>query len=72
MNEGFIECPEVVGKKIESLRIYKDSGEGTEVQIDFPDGTSFNFTISMTPKIEAAVIRPGIGPPEILHQYELW
>jgi hypothetical protein len=36
MNDDFIECPEVVGKQIEALRIFKDTGEGTELQIDFP------------------------------------
>jgi hypothetical protein len=71
MEDNFIECPEVVGKQIESLRIYKDSGDGTEIQIDFPDGTSFSCNFSANPKVEASIIRPGVGPPEILHRYNL-
>lgn len=38
MDEDFIECHELAGKQIEALRIYKDTGDGTELQIDFPDG----------------------------------
>ena len=71
MKDDFIECPEVVGKQIEALRIYRDSGDGTELQIDFPDGTSFSFCITTDPKLEASVIRPGVGPPETLHTYDL-
>ena len=71
MRDDFIECPEVAGKQIESLRIYKDSGDGTEIQIDFPDGTSFTCCFTANPKLEASVIRAGVGPPETLHKYAL-
>jgi hypothetical protein len=73
MEADIIECPEVAGKQIESLRIYRyrDAADGTEIQIDFPDGTSFTCSISTTPKVEASMIRPGVGPPEILRSYVL-
>jgi hypothetical protein len=70
MNDDFIECSEVVGKKIEALRIFKDTGEGTELQIDFPDGTIFTCCFASKPAIEASISRPGVGPPEVLQKYE--
>ena len=71
MSDDYIECPQVSGKTIKVLRIYKDTGDGTEVLIDLTDGTSFTFSLSMKPTVEAAVIRPGVGEPEILHSYDL-
>jgi hypothetical protein len=71
MKEDFIECPEVAGKQIGRLRIFKDTGEGTELQIDFDDGTSFTCCINVTPTIEASIIRTGVGLPESLHKYDL-
>jgi hypothetical protein len=71
MSDDYIECPQVSGKTIKTLRIYKDTGDGTEVLIDLTDGTSFTFSLSINPTVEAAVIRPGVGEPEILHRYDL-
>ncbi len=71
MDESFIDCPEVVGKQIEALRIYKDTGDGTEIEIDFPDGTSFSCCFAAKPAIAASMIRSGIGPPEILKKYDV-
>ena len=71
MDEDFIECREVAGKQIEALRIYKDTGDGTELQIDFPDGTSFSCCFAAKAAIEASMIRPGVGPPDILKKYDL-
>jgi len=47
MSDHYIECPQVSGKTIKALRIYKDTGDGTEVMIDLTDGTSFSFTLSI-------------------------
>ena len=71
MKEEFLECAEVAGKQIKSLRIFKDTGEGTEVQIEFEDGTSFACRFHVTPTIEASIIRSGVGFPESLHKYDL-
>ena len=71
MSDDYIECPQISRKTIKVLRIYKDTGDGTEVLIDLTDGTSFTFSVSIKPTLEAAVIRPGIGEPEILHRYDL-
>ena len=71
MTDDYIECPQVSGKTIQALRIYKDTGDGTELLIDLTDGTSFSFILSVKPIAEAAVIRSGVGEPEILHRYNL-
>ncbi len=71
MVKAYIECEEVIGKIIQALRIYKDDGEGTELQIDFPDGTSFTCCFAVKPALEVGLIRPGVGHPEIIRAYNL-
>jgi hypothetical protein len=58
-------------QKEEALRIYKDTGDGAEIQIDFPDGTSFTCCFAAKPAIEASIIRLGVGQPEVLQKYDL-
>ena len=41
MERNYVECPELSGKTIQSFRIYRDTGDGTDVQIELTDGTSF-------------------------------
>ena len=41
MREDYVECADLSGKTIQTLRIYKDTGDGTEIQIELTDGTSF-------------------------------
>jgi len=67
----FVECPELAGKTIKTLRIYKDAGDGNELQIDLTDGTSFNCCFSVKTNIEASMLRPGPGEPEAIHKYDL-
>ncbi len=69
MNDDFVECVELAGKTIHTLRVFKDTGDGNELQIELTDGTSFNLCFSAKIKIEASVIRAGIGTPETLHSY---
>jgi hypothetical protein len=71
MSDDYVECPQLSGKTIQSLRIYKDSGDGTELLIDLTDGTSFTFTLSVKQIGEAALIRSCVGEPEVLHRYDL-
>lgn len=71
LSSTFVECPEVSGKTIQSLRIYNDTGDGTELLIDLTDGTSFSFNLAVKSVAEAAVICSGIGEPEVLHRYDL-
>jgi hypothetical protein len=49
MTDDYVECSQVSGKTIQSLRIYKDTGDGTELQIDLTDGTSFMCSFSVRP-----------------------
>jgi hypothetical protein len=66
-----IECPEVTGKTIRVLKIYRDPIEGTEMHIDFSDGTSFSCCVAARQSTEASlVVCGGPGEPEVLHRYE--
>jgi hypothetical protein len=71
VDENFVECAELTGKTIQSLRIYRDSGDGNELQIDLTDGTSFNCCFSTKTNIEASMLRAGAGEPETLRKYDL-
>ena len=71
MSEGYVECPELSGKIIKLVRIYQDEGDGTEMQIDLTDGTSFSCSFCVKPSFEASVIRTGSSVPETLHTYDL-
>lgn len=69
MTEDFVECKQAIGKTVSSLRVYRDSGDGPELQIDFSDGTSFNCSFASKPTFEASLIRPGAGEPEVLQRF---
>ena len=71
MAEEFVECPELCGKTIKLVRIYHDEGDGTEMQIDLTDGTSFSCSFCVKPSFEASVIRTTSSVPETLHTYQL-
>ena len=71
MTCAYVECKEVVGKTIHALRIYRNDGDGTELQIDFPDGTTFTCCFCVAPALEASFIRPGVGHPEVIRNYDL-
>lgn len=68
---AFVECEEVAGKTIGALKIYRDSGEGTELQIDFADGTTFTCCFNVRPALEAGLIRAGVSHPEVIRAYDL-
>ena len=69
MADGYIECLELAGKTVESLRLYRDNGESHEVLIDFTDGTSFNCCLEVKSSAKASLFRSGIGTPEVLREY---
>lgn len=71
MTEDFVECRALTGKTIQTLRIYRDTGHGNELQIDLTDGTSFNCCFCTRTNIEASMLRAGAGEPESLHKYDL-
>ena len=70
MNTDFIDCPEVAGKTIQLLRIHRDVGEGTSVQIELTDGTSFTCYVTVRPAVEATLYRGGTGAPETIRDYK--
>jgi len=63
MQEDYIECSELSGKTILTLRIHKDAGDGTDVQIELTDGTSFSCCLSNQPAVKASLYRGGVGTP---------
>ena len=71
MQEDYVECPELSGKTIRTLRIHKDTGDGTDVQIELTDGTTFYCCLSNQPAVKASLYRGDVGTPETLHRYEV-
>jgi hypothetical protein len=71
MTGDYVECSDMSGKTIQALRIYKDTGDGTELQIDLTDGTSFSCSFLAKSVVEASLIRAGSGEPQVLHKYDL-
>lgn len=71
MEQNYVECPEVSGKTIQTLRIYKDTGDGTDVQIELTDGTSFTCSLSHQPTVRASLYKGGAGTPETIRDYDV-
>ena len=70
MKTDFIDCPEVAGKTIQLLRIHRDTGDGTRVQIELTDGNSFTCYVKVRPDVEATLYRGGVGAPETIRDYK--
>jgi hypothetical protein len=70
VNTDFIDCPEVAGKTIQLLRIHRDTGDGSRVQIDLTDGTSFTCCVMVRPAVEASLYSGGAGAPETIRDYK--
>jgi len=71
MQDDYIECPELLGKTIQTLRIHRNPGDGTNLQIELTDGTSFSCCLSNQPTVKASLYRGGVGTPETLGSYEI-
>jgi hypothetical protein len=69
MSGDHFACPELAGKTIKNLKLYKESPDRCEVMIEFTDGTSFTCALDIRSTIKASLIRTGIGTPEILSEY---
>jgi hypothetical protein len=67
----FIDCPEVFGKTIKSLRLYPESVDGVEAIIEFADGTSLSWCTVRKSNTKATLFRSGIGAPEVLNEYDI-
>jgi hypothetical protein len=61
-----VDCPEVVGKTVKSLRLYSNEAE---IMIEFTDGTSFTSSCESRLALKASLIQTGIGTPEVLKNY---
>ena len=64
-----VECPEVVGKTVKSLRLYSTDKSDAEIMIEFTDGTTFSSSYESHSVLKASLIRTGIGTPEVLKDY---
>jgi hypothetical protein len=71
MQENYVECPELSGKTIQALRIHKDTGDGTDVQIELTDGTTFTCSLSHQPSVRASLYRGGVGTPQTIREYDV-
>lgn len=71
MEQNYVECPELSGKTIQSLRIYRDTGDGTDVQIELTDGTSFTCSLSHQPTVRASLYKGCVGTPEPIRDYDV-
>jgi hypothetical protein len=71
MQDDYVECSELSGKTIQTLRIHKDTRDGADVQIEFTDGTSFSCRLSNQPTVMASLYKGGVGMPETVCSYEI-
>lgn len=71
MQDDYDEFPELGGKTIRSLRIYKETVEGTALQIQLTDGTNFVCSVGHQRTVKATLYRGGVGTPETLRECEL-
>jgi hypothetical protein len=71
MVQSRIECADLVGKTIQSVRIFRNPEGEAEVHIELTDGTSFSCCLSQSPTVTASIYKGGSGSPEVLKSYEL-
>ena len=71
MPRDYVECAEVAGKTIKTLKIYEDDVDGCETLIEFTDGTSFSSSVSYRPAVKGTLFKGGVGTPLVIRDYEL-
>jgi hypothetical protein len=64
-----LECPEVFGKTIASLKLYQRDQSAPEILIDFTDGTSFSCSLEVKAALKASLVRTGVGTPDVVQTY---
>lgn len=72
MEQNYVECPELAGKTIQAVRIFKDTGDGTDVQIELTDETTFACNLSHKPTVRACLYRGGAGTPQKIRDYDVY
>jgi hypothetical protein len=68
MPSQILDCPEVIGKTVKSLRLHSNANS-QEILIEFGDGTSFSASCESRVEAKASLIRTGTSAPEILKTY---
>jgi hypothetical protein len=71
MQDDYIECAELSGKTIQTLRLRKTAGEGMGIEIELSDGTRFSCSLSNRPTLTASLYKAGAGSPEAIREYEV-
>ncbi len=71
MPRDYMECAEVAGKTIKTLKIYENGVDGCETLIEFTDGTSFSSSVSHQPTVKGTLFQRGVGTPQVIRDYEL-
>lgn len=71
MPRDVVECAEVAGKTIKSLKIYEDPIDGCETLIEFTDGTSFSSSVCYQATVKGTLFQGGVGTPKIIRNYEV-
>jgi len=71
MQDDYIECSELSGKTIRTLRIRKSAPEETAVELELSDGTRFSCSLSNRLTINASLYKCGAGSPETIREYEI-
>jgi hypothetical protein len=69
MPSQIVDCKEVIGKTVSSLRLYPSDSGSVEIVIEFADGTSFSSSYESHSVLKASLIRTGIAAPEVLRTY---
>jgi hypothetical protein len=69
VSSDYMECPEVVGKTVKSLRLYSADTGATEILIEFEDGTSFTSSQETKSTLNASLIETGVGEPRVVKSY---
>ncbi|MEZ2346695.1 hypothetical protein [Terriglobus sp. RCC_193] len=69
MSTEILDCPEVVGKTVKSLKLFMTGSVSSEIQLEFADGTTFSASCESRQAVKAALIQTGVGEPEVLKTY---
>jgi hypothetical protein len=65
----FVECPEIVGKTIQAVKLHDDPDEGCEAVFEFTDGTSFSCCMECRSSMKSILFREGDGTPKVIREY---
>lgn len=71
MSREYLECPEVTGKTVKTLKIFEDDVDGCETLIEFTDGTSFSALVSYQSSVKGTLFKGGVGTPQVIRNYEV-